>query len=148
MSDSIFIREAGPADFPAVYEMIREFAEFQHSSDKFVVSLQNMLEASSQFNCFIAETEQKEIIGYTTCFPAYYTWTGKAIYLDDIFVREQFRGKKIGSRLMDQVFDLARKEGCTKVRWQVSNWNKEAIAFYRSLGASVDDVELNCDLPL
>jgi diamine N-acetyltransferase len=146
MSESIHIRQAAPADFPFVYKMIREFAEFQRSSDKFVVSLQDMQEAAPQFTCFVAETEGKEIIGYATCFPAYYSWTGKAIYLDDLYVKEEFRGQKIGSRLMQGIFELARKSGCSKVRWQVSNWNNLAIEFYRSLGAKVDDVELNCDL--
>jgi len=49
---------------------------------------------------------------------------------------------------MDEVFELAKQEGCKKVRWQVSKWNKNAIEFYKKKGAVIDDVEINCDLIL
>ena len=97
-------------------------------------------------NCLVAETESKEIVGYVVYFFAYYTWFGKSLYMDDLYVKDTFRGKGIGSSLINAVINFARKEDCHKLRWQVSGWNKPAIEFYKKLGATIDDVERNCDL--
>jgi GNAT superfamily N-acetyltransferase len=68
--------------------------------------------------------------------------------MDDLYVKEKYRKNGIGKRLLDVVIEFARKEKCGKVRWQVSNWNKDAQDFYKKMGAKIDDVELNCDLIL
>lgn len=68
--------------------------------------------------------------------------------MDDLYVTPAFRGKGLGTQLIHQVIDLAKQSACHKLRWQVSNWNTPAIAFYKSLGASIDDFELDCDLRL
>lgn len=65
-----------------------------------------------------------------------------------MYVKENFRGQGIGSALMQNIFDLGRKNNCKKVRWQVSNWNSDAIEFYKKLGAEVNKVDVNCDLIL
>jgi diamine N-acetyltransferase len=100
------------------------------------------------FQCFVAEDENKKIVGYAAWFFAYYSWSGKAMYLDDLYVTEPARGNAIGSQLLQTVIDHAKASGCKKVRWQVSNWNAPAIAFYKKMGAWIDDVEINCNLEL
>jgi GNAT superfamily N-acetyltransferase len=55
---------------------------------------------------------------------------------------------KIGTRLLETIIDTARKEACKKARWQVSGWNKEAIRYYKKIGALIDPTEINCDLIL
>ncbi len=54
----------------------------------------------------------------------------------------------IGKNLLDEIFVFAKNNHCKKVRWQVSNWNQNAIAFYKKTGATIDDVEINCELKL
>jgi len=76
------------------------------------------------FNCIVAVNSNGQIIGFATYFFAFYSWTGKSVYLDDLFVLENFRGQQIGTRLMDKIFEIARITDCKKVRWQVSKWNK------------------------
>ena len=105
-----------------------------------------MKEEQAHFRMLVVETELKEIIGFASTFIAWYSWTGKSFYLDDLYIQDEYRGNGLGSKLMDEVFYLARKEGCKKVRWQVSKWNKSAIEFYKKKGAVIDDVEINCDL--
>jgi diamine N-acetyltransferase len=144
---NIKIRRAGPSDFEQVYMLIREFAAFIKTPEKVLTSPSQMTEDQQYFNCLIAEDGEK-IVGFATFFYAYYSWTGKAIYLDDLYVTESYRGKGIGAALFDHVIELGRSCNCKKMRWQVSNWNSKAIAFYRSRGAGVDDVEINCDLAL
>lgn len=91
---------------------------------------------------------ENQIIGFASYYFAYFSWTGKSIYLDDLYVKEVFRGQGIGSAIMQKVFDIGRKNNCKKVRWQVSNWNSKAIAFYKKMGAEINEVEVNCDLIL
>jgi len=142
----IKIRKAEEHDYPVIFSMIRDFAAFENCSDKLVNTLELMQKEKEFINCFVAETESKEIVGYVVYFFAYYTWFGKSLYMDDLYVKDAFRGKGIGSSLINAVINLARKENCHKLRWQVSGWNKPAIEFYKKLGATIDDIERNCDL--
>lgn len=142
----IKIRKADEHDYPVIYSMIRDFAAFENCPEKLVNSLELMQKEEEFINCFVAESDSKEIVGYVVYFFAYYTWIGKSLYMDDLYVKEAFRGKRIGRSLIDAVIDFAKKEDCHKLRWQVSNWNESAIGFYKNLGASIDDIERNCDL--
>lgn len=143
----IIIRKATENDFPQVYDLIKEFALFIKTPEKVAITLPQMIRDKDYFQCLVAMDNDK-VIGFATWFFAYYSWSGKAVYLDDLYVTAEYRGKNIGTRLMDTVFDIARQAECKKVRWQVSNWNQDAIAFYKKRGAQVDDVEINCDQPL
>jgi len=109
-------------------------------------SLEQILQEKDHHLGFVAVNTQNEITGYVTYFYAYYTWTGKSLYMDDLYVRPEFRANKIGTGLINEVIAFAKKENCRKLRWQVSEWNQPAIDFYKSLGASIDRVESNCDL--
>jgi GNAT superfamily N-acetyltransferase len=66
--------------------------------------------------------------------------------MDDLYVRPEFRSAGIGTMLINRVIEFAKTENCRKLRWQVSEWNKPAIEFYRKLGAEIDGTEQNCDL--
>jgi GNAT superfamily N-acetyltransferase len=142
----IKIRKADEHDYPVIFSMIRDFAAFENCSDRLANSLEQMKEEKEYINCFVAEIDSKEIVGYVVHLFAYYTWFGKSLYMDDLYVKEKYRGKGVGRSLIDAVIDFAKKENCHKLRWQVSSWNESAIGFYKNLGATIDDVERNCDL--
>lgn len=141
----ISIREGTSADILRVFTLLKEFAAFQKTPEKITITAKEMVEAEDLFRCLIAETKNGEIAGFASYFFAFYSWSGKAIYLDDLYVQPTFRGHKMGSRLLKSIITLATNSGCYKVRWQVSRWNQGAVTFYRKLGAEVDDIELNCD---
>lgn len=61
---------------------------------------------------------------------------------------EKYRGNGLGSKLIVEVIEMAKRENCNKVKWQVSKWNQQAIEFYKSKWAEIDDVEINCELIL
>ncbi len=145
---NVTIRTAFEQDFPAILSLIREFSTFQRTPEKVTITLEQMIEEKELFQCFVAETEAKEIVGFASFFFAYYSWSGKALYLDDLYVTAAFRQQGIGKKLLDAVIHRAKQEHCKKVRWQVSNWNTHAIAFYQKMGATIDTTELNCDLPI
>jgi GNAT superfamily N-acetyltransferase len=154
----IIIRRAVVADFPAVYALFREFAVFQKTPEKLHITLDQLIADAGDFQCFVAEETTREdaagdaaeggreIVGFATFFMAYYSWTGKAIYLDDLYVRESSRKYGIGKKLLFAVIDFSKESGCKTVRWLVSRWNGNAIEFYKSIGAEVYETEMVCVL--
>ncbi len=145
---NITIRKAVEADYPQIIELFKEFAAFEKYPEKMVNSIERMTDESEYFHCYVAEDNEGKIAGYVTCFFCYYTWTGKCLYMDDLYVKPEFRGNGLGKRLINAVVEYAKNTQCHKLRWQVSGWNKPAIEFYTNLGASIDNVQLNCDLNL
>lgn len=144
----ITIRQFHEQDIVAIYELILEFAAFQKSEDKILITVEQMKRDIGLFQCLVAEDADKQIIGFASYFYAYYSWSGKAIYLDDLYVQPLHRKQGIGAALLSSIVELARENKCIKVRWQVSNWNKNGIEFYKSFGAVIDEVEINCDYTL
>jgi len=142
---NISIREATEADFPAILSLIKELADFEKAPEKVTNSVEQMNREKDLFRCFVAETESKEIAGMALYFFAYYTWVGKSLYLEDLYIKEQYRRNKVGTALLRKIFEVASAEGCQRVRWQVLNWNKSAIEMYRKSGAELDDEWLNCN---
>lgn len=143
--NEVIIRRAAEEDFPAILQILIEFAEFQRTPEKCIITLEQMRKDKDLFQCLVAVNEG-EIIGFSSFFFAYYSWSGKAIYMDDLYIRPGFRNLGLGKRLLNEVIELAKREQCTKLRWQVSRWNTEAIEFYRKMGAVIDEVDINCDL--
>lgn len=140
------IRRAKESDFDEIVILLKEFSTFQgNSPEKVCITAQQMREDKHLFGCFVAVAENNDIVGFATHFFAYYSWTGKVLYLDDLYVKEAFRQQGVGKCLLTAVIELAKEQSCKKVRWQVSRWNTHAIAFYKSLGTTIDEVEINCE---
>jgi diamine N-acetyltransferase len=145
---NIITRKAAEPDFEAILSLIKEFAIFQKTPEKVSITLDEMIANGNLFQCFVAETADKKIVGFASFFWAYYSWSGKAIYLDDLYVTNAFRKHGIGKMLLQQIIELAKNSACKKVRWQVSKWNSNAIEFYQKMSATIDETEINCDLAL
>ena len=143
---NITIRKAAILDFPAILSLIKEFSIFQKTPEKVTITLEQMIADENIFQCFVAETVNEDIIGFASFFFTYYSWTGKALYLDDLYVTEVFRNQGIGKMLLEKVIFFATNKQCTKVRWQVSKWNANAINFYKKMGVAINEIEINCDL--
>jgi GNAT superfamily N-acetyltransferase len=144
MPPSINIRKAIPADFPSILSLIKELADFEKAPEKVTNSIEQMNEEKDFFGCFIAETDKGEIAGMALYFFAYYTWVGKSLYLDDLYVKKEFRRQNTGTALLKKVFEVAKAEGCKRLRWQVLSWNTNAISMYKKNGAEIDSEWLNC----
>ncbi len=141
------VRQATETDFNAIHALIMELAAFVKMPEKVSITPEQMILDKDIFKALVVEHEN-EIIGFASYYYTYFSWTGKSIYIDDIYVKDTFRGKGIGTDLMQHIFEIGRKNNCKKVRWQVSNWNSKAIAFYKILGAEINQVEVNCELML
>jgi ribosomal protein S18 acetylase RimI-like enzyme len=145
---NIKIRKIEESDFTELISLFKEFALFEKAPEKMTNTIEKMKDDKEFINGFVAVSEKNKILGYATFFFVYFTWTGKSLYMDDLYVKNDFRGNGIGTLLIDEVINFAKKEKCKKLHWQVSDWNKAAIEFYKKLGAQVDSVESNCDLIL
>lgn len=141
----ITYRKATENDFSQVLELIKELAVFEKAGEKVTNTVEKMREEQNLFECFVAETKSKEIIGIALCFYAYSTWVGNYLFLEDLIVKEQYRGNKIGGQLINKVFQLAQEKNVERVRWQVLDWNTNAIEFYKKINATIDKEWYNCD---
>ncbi|MCU1272529.1 MAG: acetyltransferase [Acidobacteriaceae bacterium] len=133
------IHPATREDIPTLLSLIRGLAAYEKKSDKVVVSDQDLVRDAfgpqPKFRVLIAEWEGKPC-GYASFFYFYSTFQGRAaLFLEDLFVLEQFRGNGIGKALLVAVAKLAIKEDCYGLRWEVLDWNRPAIEFYEKLGA-------------
>jgi GNAT superfamily N-acetyltransferase len=142
------IRPANAGDVPLLNALIHEFAEFEHLP--VTVTEEDLLRdgfgEQPRFRILIAEWDG-QIAGYAFFFGYYSTFDGRAgLFLEDIYVRDQYRGKGIGKALLARVAAIARDEHCFGVRWQVLDWNTPAIEFYRKLGAEFLDDRKNVGL--
>ena len=139
------IYKATEKDFPDIFQCISELAEFEKAPEKVTNSPEQMLRDKDFFHCFVARDNNGNVLGIALYFFAYYTWVGKSLYLDDIYVKEEHRNLGLGKALLKKIFEVAHEEQCSRVRFQVLNWNTNAIEFYKKTGATLDDEWLNCD---
>ena len=136
----LVIRPTTRDDVPQLLGLIRELAAYEKKRHKAVVTEEDLLRdgfgSEPKFRMFIAEW-QGEAVGYASFFYFYSTFQGRAaLFLEDLFVLERFRGKGIGRALLVAVSKLTLEEGCFALRWEVLDWNRPAIEFYEKLGAS------------
>jgi GNAT superfamily N-acetyltransferase len=137
----LVIRAAAVSDVPLLLGFARELAEYEREPAVLLneeTLIRDGFGAQPKFRSLIAEWNG-EAIGYALFFGIYSTLKGSGIFLEDLFVRETFRGRGIGRGLLSAVARLAREEGCYGIRWEVLDWNEPAIKFYRSLGCEFFD---------
>lgn len=135
------IAAARPADVPAVLAMIRALAEFERLSHLCVATenqLSTALFARDSTVEVVVAWEGEESAGFALFFHNFSTFLGlRGLYLEDLFVRPQFRGRGYGRALLIHLARLAVERGCGRFEWTVLDWNEQAIGFYRALGAAV-----------
>jgi len=139
------IRKANRKDYPSILGLIKELAAFENASEKVTNTVAQMEAEENLFECFVVENESQEIIAMALYYFTYFTWVGKSLYLDDLYVQEAFRGNQIGSDLIKEIFKVAKENNCKRVRWQVLDWNEPAVKFYEKIGATIDKEWYNCD---
>jgi len=133
------IRPATIHDAPLLTTLIHDLAEFEHLGHEASVTEHDIARdgfgAAAKFRAVIAEWNG-QTAGYAVFFEFYSTFQGRAgLYLDDIFIRPDFRKHGIGRALLAHVAGLAWKEHHFCMRWEVLDWNTQAIDFYKKLGA-------------
>ena len=145
----IKIRKAVREDCARMMELIQELATYEKAPDEVTVSLSHFEESGFGANpvwwAFVAEVSGV-VVGMALYYVRYSTWKGQRMYLEDILVTEEMRGKKIGSLLFDALIQEAKDKKFMGMNWQVLDWNEPAINFYKKYNASFDPEWLNCSI--
>jgi len=140
MTTNFEIKPATINDAQTIVDLIKAIAEYEKLLDQVKATPETIIEhlfsQKSYAECLIG-FENNEPIGFALFFHNFSTFVSKpGIYLEDLFVLESHRGKGYGKKLLLQVIALAKQRNCGRVEWSVLNWNKPAIDFYESLGAT------------
>ena len=134
----LLIRAATIGDVPLLRKLFQELAEYEREPQAVLITEDELRRdgfgPDPKFRAIVAEQDGQPA-GYAVFFPCYSTWTGSGLFLEDLLVREPFRGHGVGKALLSQVAEIARKERYRTIKWDVLDWNESAIQFYKSLGA-------------
>ena len=148
----IKIRPAAKEDCVRMLELIKELAVYEKAPDEVRVDFNHFVDSGFGENpvwwAYVAEVD-----GAVQAFALYYirysTWKGQRMYLEDILVTEQMRGKGLGKLLLDKLIEVAKEKKYTGIVWQVLEWNEPAINFYKKYPAVKFDGEwTNCSIDL
>ena len=154
------IRAATADDAGLILDFVRELAKYERAPGAVKVTEAELVRdgfpdagGEHYFEAIIAEEDgepadsptsgeqkhgqgpRREAAGFALFFPVYSTWRGRAMHLEDLFVRPRFRGRGIGKALLTKVAAMAVERGCVILYWHVLDWNTPAIEFYKTLGA-------------
>jgi GNAT superfamily N-acetyltransferase len=133
------IRPAGVGDVPIILELIRDLATYERAPDEVSATEEQLIEAlfgERPAAEVLLALEGETPVGFAVYFYNFSTWLGRAgLYLEDLFVKPEKRGKGYGRALLVELAKIARDRSCGRMEWAVLNWNEPAIKFYQTLGA-------------
>jgi GNAT superfamily N-acetyltransferase len=138
-NQGITIREATEDDLPLILSFIRELADYERLSHEVRATgegLRRALFGARPFAETLIGSVEGAPAGFALFFHNFSTFLGRpGIYLEDLYVRTEFRGRGLGKALLARLAALALERGCGRLEWSVLDWNEPSIAFYRRLGA-------------
>lgn len=145
----ITIRRAVKDDCPALLELIQELATYERAPNEVTVTVDHFTESGfgkqPVWWAFVAEVDGV-IVGFALYYIRYSTWKGQAMYLEDILITNEMRGKGIGKLLFDRLIEEAKERKFNRIIWQVLDWNEPAINFYKKYNADFDASWVNCSI--
>jgi GNAT superfamily N-acetyltransferase len=141
----MLIRPAKRGDEGAIMELIRGLALYEKAPDQVVNTAEDLgkhLFDEKICDALVVE-EDDQIVGFALYYTNYSTWKGKCLYLEDFYILPEHRRSGIGSRLFDEVVQIAKDRGVKRMDWQVLDWNEPAINFYKKKNAVLDPEWIN-----
>ena len=133
------IRPAGVEDVPIILQLIRDLATYERAPDEVVATEEQLIDVlfgERPVAEVLLAFEGESPVGFAVYFYNFSTWLGRpGLYLEDLFVKPQERGKGCGRALLVELAKIARDRGCGRMEWAVLDWNEPAIKFYNALGA-------------
>jgi GNAT superfamily N-acetyltransferase len=139
-TSNFVIRPASVADVPVILELIRELATYERAPNAVTATkaqLADVLFGPRPAAEVLLAFEEETPVGFAVFFHNFSTWLGQpGLYLEDLFVRPERRGKGYGRALLVHLAKIAHDRGCGRMEWAVLDWNKPAIEFYKKLGAT------------
>ncbi|MCC6961029.1 MAG: GNAT family N-acetyltransferase [Dehalococcoidia bacterium] len=134
------LRPAAEADLDTIIELIHALAEYEREPEAVRLDREtlrgHLFGPRPYAEVILAETDAGQSAGFALFFHNFSTWEGRpGIYLEDLFVRPEFRGHGYGKALLSELARIAVERGCARLEWAVLDWNEPSIQFYRALGA-------------
>ena len=139
MPNEFLIRPADLKDVPVILQLIRDLATYERAPNDVTATEEQLIEvlfgerpAAEVLLAF----EGQSPVGFAVYFYNFSTWLGRpGLYLEDLFVKPEMRGKGYGRALLVELAKIAQRRDCGRMEWAVLDWNEPAIKFYRTLGA-------------
>jgi len=137
------VRPAHVEDVPVILELIRDLATYERAPSEVTATeeqLVDVLFGERPAAEVLLAFDRQSPVGFAVYFYNFSTWLGRpGLYLEDLFVKPEKRGKGYGRALLIELAKIARERECGRMEWAVLDWNEPAIKFYRSLGAKAMD---------
>ena len=146
----IFIEKAVKEDCEAIMQLVQELAVYEKAPDEVTVAMEHFVESGfgkkPVWEAFVAK-ENGIVKGFALYYIRYSTWKGQRMYLEDLLVTEEMRGKGIGKLLFDKLVEECKSKNYSGLVWQVLDWNEPAINFYKKFeGVKFDSEWVNCSM--
>jgi len=145
----MYIRKGVEADLPKVLDLIKELAEYEKAPAEVEVTVEEMMRQGfgkdKLFEFYVLE-KNGQMIGMALYYYKYSTWKGKCLFLEDLIVTEKERQNGYGKLLFNEIVKVAKAEKVRRMEWQVLDWNKPAIEFYKKYDSNLDGEWINCKL--
>ncbi|XP_018320511.1 diamine acetyltransferase 2 [Agrilus planipennis] len=137
-NNDFIVRKAKKEDASKILELIKELAVFEKCPDSVKISAKQLEEdgfgEAPAYGCFVAENLSGNIIGFALYFPRYSTWYGKTLFLEDLYIKADYRKNGIGKQLVKEIAKVAKEKSLRRIDFNVLKWNP-AKQFYKKLGA-------------
>ena len=148
----IFIEKAVKEDCKAIMKLVQELAVYEKAPDEVTVAMEHFVESGfgekPVWKAFVAK-ENGIVKGFALYYIRYSTWKGQRMYLEDLLVTEEMRGKGIGKLLFDKLVEECKSKKYSGLVWQVLDWNEPAINFYKKFdGVKFDGEWVNCSIDI
>jgi GNAT superfamily N-acetyltransferase len=148
---NIRIRKAVKEDCPRILELVKELAVYERAPKEVTVSYEHFEKSGFGSRpvwwAFVAEVDGV-VQGFALFYIRFSTWKGQRMYLEDLIVTEEMRGKGLGKLLFDKLLVEAKRRKLNGIMWQVLEWNEPAINFYKKYNAAFDPDWINCGITL
>jgi GNAT superfamily N-acetyltransferase len=149
--DKITLRKAESVDIPLIFSLVKELAIYELAPEEVTATLEdyevNGFSEKPLFEAFLL-FENDQLAGFALWYFRFSTWKGKRLYLEDLFVKSEFRSKGYGKLLMDAILEEAKITNSKGLMWQVLDWNTTAIDFYKKYEARFDSEWINVHIDL
>jgi GNAT superfamily N-acetyltransferase len=143
----IKIRKAVREDCARILELVKELAAYERAPNEVTVSLDHFEKSGFGYKpiwwAYVAEVNGK-VEGFALYYIRFSTWKGQRLYLEDLYVTDEMRGKGIGKLLFDKLIEEVKRKKFSGMMWQVLEWNEPAIKFYKKYDAVFDGEWINC----